>query len=312
MHNAIITGGAGFIGSHLADSIKDKYDIIYIVDNLIRTSSTRNISHLSNDEKFVFIECEITDFLKNHIHLVQDVKVVYHLAATRINRCAQNPLEGHKFLAEAGFEIVKYCAENNIKLFFASTASVYNNPKKFPIEESDPCSPHTIYGSAKYYTENLIRSFAKSHNLEYAICRFFSVYGVRMDCEGAYTEIIFNWLKQISNGNNEVTVFGNPDEKILDLVYVEDVVNAILKTTENFNNDVYNVSTETGVSITDLIKTIENSLDIKLKINILPENRNDIENKRIGSTNKLKSIGWNPKNTLESGIIKTYQWIQKL
>jgi UDP-glucose 4-epimerase len=308
MNNAVITGGAGFIASHLAEAIKDKYNKIYLIDNLVRTNGTRNIDHLIGD-KFIFIESEISEF---DFSQLRNIEVIYHLAATRINRCAKDPNEGHKLLADAGLNVVKYCAENNIKLFFSSTASVYNNPKRFPIEETDPCEPHTIYGAAKYYTENLMRTFAKSHNLKYSICRFFSVYGVRMDCEGAYTEIIFNWLNQINQGKNQVTVFGNPDEKILDLVYVEDVVNAILKSTESWNNEVYNVSTETGVSITDLIKVIENELDVKLEVNILPENRTDIENKRVGSVKKLKQLGWESKNSISQGILKTYKWIQTI
>jgi UDP-glucose 4-epimerase len=197
-------------------------------------------------------------------------------------------------------------------LFFSSTASVYNNPKRFPIEETDPCEPHTLYGAAKYYTENLMRTFAKSHGLQYSVCRFFSVYGVRMDCEGAYTEIIYNWLSNIHNGNRELTVYGNPDEKILDLVYVEDVVNAILAVTQNWNNEVYNVSTESGISITELIEVIKEELGGEIKVVILPENRTDIENKRVGSVQKLKNIGWTPKNTINDGIKKTYEWIKTL
>lgn len=307
MSNAVITGGAGFVGSHLADAIKDKYDKIYLIDNLVRTGGLRNIKHLFNDNKFVLIEADISEFDFNQL---ENVTTVYHLAATRINRCAKDPYEGHKFIADGGFNVVRYCAENKINLFFSSTASVYNNPKRFPIMEEDPCEPHTIYGAGKYYTENLIRTFAKSHGLKYSICRFFSVYGVRMDCEGAYTEIIFNWLDQINKGNNKVTVYGNPDEKILDLVYVDDVVNAILKVTETFTNDVYNVSTEEGISISELIKVIERSLNIKLEVNTLPENRTDIENKRVGSVQKLKKLGWNPQVDISSGIVKTYNWIK--
>jgi UDP-glucose 4-epimerase len=308
MNNCVITGGAGFVASHLAEAIHDKYDIIYLIDNLVRTNSLRNISHLTSP-KYVFIEAEVSEF---DFSTLEDVKVMYHLAATRINRCAKDPKEGHKFLADAGLNVVQHCAENNIKLFFSSTASVYNNPKRFPIEETDPCEPHTIYGAAKYYTENLMRTFAKSHNLQYSICRFFSVYGVRMDCEGAYTEIIYNWLNNIHNGKHEITVYGNPYEKILDLVYVEDVVSAILKATENWNNDVYNVSTESGVSIAKLIQTIENKLGVSLKINMLSENRTDIENKRVGSVKKLRDLGWEPKYSLEDGLLKTYNWIKTL
>lgn len=307
MANAIITGGAGFIASHLAEAIESKYDKIYLIDNLVRTNGTRNIEHLS--DKFVFIKFEISLF---NFSSIPDVEVIYHLAATRINRCAKDPDEGHKLLADAGFKVVKYCAENNIKLFFASTASVYNNPKRFPIEETDPCEPHTLYGAAKYYTEGLMRSFAKNSGLQYSICRFFSVYGVRMDCEGAYTEIIFNWLNNINKGDNRVTVFGNPDEKVLDLVYVKDVVNAILKATEEWNNEVYNVSTETGVTITELIKTISKTLNVDLEVSIKAENRTDIEKKRVGSVAKLKAIGWEPEYNLSKGIKETYEWINSL
>ena len=316
MYNAIITGGAGFIASHLAEAVADKYDKIYLVDNLVRTGNTRNIDHLLQNSKYEFLNLDISDPLSmvklSSIAKEEGIEVVYHLAATRINRCAQNPHEGHKFLADAGFLIAEFCTTNKIKMFFASTASVYNNPKRFPIEEIDPCEPHTIYGAAKYYTEGLMRSFAKNSGLQYSICRFFSVYGVRMDCEGAYTEIIFNWLNNISKGENKVTVFGNPDEKVLDLVYVKDVVGAILAATEEWNNEVYNVSTETGVTITDLIETISETLGVELQVESKPENRTDIEKKRVGSISKLKKLGWEPQYNLAKGIKETYEWIKTL
>lgn len=309
MNNAIITGGAGFIASHLAEAIYERYDKIYLIDNLVRTHSLRNIKHLLTDPKYCFIEAEVSTFNFNSL---EGIVAIYHLAATRINRCAKYPQEGHQLLASSGLNVVQFCAENRVRLFFASTASVYNNPKRFPIEETDPCEPHTLYGAAKYYTEGLMRTFAKSHGLEYAICRFFSVYGVRMDCEGAYTEIIYNWLSNIKKGHHDITVFGNPDEKVLDLVYVDDVVSAILKATESWNNEVYNVSTESGVTITDLIKAIEDELRVTLNIKLMPENRTDIENKRVGSVKKLRHLGWQSKHTLRDGILKTYKWIQSI
>jgi len=305
--NAIITGGAGFVASHLAEAIANKYDKVYLIDNLVRTESLRNIEHLPKD-KFIFIEADISEF--NFAALEADV--IYHLAATRINRCAKDPEEGHRFLADGGFNVVNHCAKYGLKLFFSSTASVYNNPKRFPIEEIDPCEPHTLYGAAKYYTESLMRSFAKTHGLKYSICRFFSVYGVRMDCEGAYTEIIFNWLNAINRGERKVTVFGNPDEKVLDLVYVKDVVSAILKVTEVWDNEVYNVSTEEGVTITDLIKTISEALDVELEVESKPENRTDIEKKRVGSVSRLKGLGWEPQYDLHGGVKETFEWINLL
>jgi UDP-glucose 4-epimerase len=305
--NAIITGGAGFIGSHLSERlIKEGFNKVYLVDNLIRSNSLRNIPKNSNIE-FVYGEVSTFDF-----SVFKDITHFFHLAATRINRCAQYNREGHEFITNSGFNVVDYCYKNHIKLFFASTASVYNKPERQPIQESDPCVPHTIYGAGKYYTENLIRSYDNMYGLDYTINRFFSVYGVRMDNAGAYTEVIFNWLNNIKNGNNHITVFGDPDEKILDLVYVDDVVDAIITSTFNSNKEVYNVSTQNGVTLTELIKTIEKVTKTKLIVEVKPENRTDIEKKRVGDTSKLRGLGWNNLVSLEEGIRKTNKWIQTL
>ena len=305
--NAIITGGAGFIGSHLSERlIKEGFNKIYLVDNLIRSNSLRNVPKNSNIE-FVYGEVSTFDF-----SVFKDITHFFHLAATRINRCAQYNREGHEFITNSGFNVVDYCYKNHIKLFFASTASVYNKPERQPIQENNPCVPHTIYGAGKYYTENLIRSYDNMYGLNYTINRFFSVYGVRMDNAGAYTEVIFNWLNNIKNGNNHITVFGNPDEKILDLVYVDDVVEAIITSTFNSNKEVYNVSTQNGVTLSELISTIEKVTKTKLEIEIKPENRTDIEKKRVGDTSKLRGLGWNNLVSLEEGLRKTNKWIQTL
>lgn len=305
--NAIISGGAGFVGGHLSRRLLNEgFDKIYIVDNLVRSHNLRNVLNNPNIE-FVYGDVFSYDFT-----LFNNVTHFFHLAATRINRCAHNNKEGHDYIASGGFNIVNYCAKNNIKLFFSSTASVYNKPKRQPIKEEDPCTPHTIYGAGKYYTENLIRSYDNMIGFNYTINRFFSVYGIGMDCEGAYTEVIFNWLNNIKNNNLDITVYGNPDEKILDLVYVDDVVDAIILTTFNSNKEVFNVSTQNGVTLSKLIETIEMVTNTNLNLNIVPENRTDIENKRVGDTTKLRNLGWNNNINLQTGIEKTYEWITGL
>ena len=302
--NAIISGGAGFIGSHLSERLlKEGFNKVYVIDNLIRSNNLRNIPDNNNIE-FIYGEVSTFDF-----SVFKDITHFFHLAATRINRCAKYNREGHEFIANSGFNIVNYCAKNNIKLFFASTASVYNKPKRQPIQEEDPCIPHTIYGAGKYYTENLIRSYDNMYGLDYTINRFFSVYGVKMDSAGAYTEVIFNWLNNIKNKNNNIVVFGDPNEKVLDLVYVDDVIDAIIISTFNSNKEVYNVSTQNGVTLSKLISVIEKVTNTKLKIEIKPENRTDVEKKRVGDISKLHGLGWKNSITLEKGIQKTWNWI---
>lgn len=311
--NIIVTGGAGFIGSHLIDRLIEREDVkkIFCIDNLIRTNTTRNINHLLDNPKIEFIQRDISKFNFNYFNR-KKISHIFHLAATRINRCSQFNSEGHRFIADGGFNVIDYAAKNGIKLFFASTASVYNKPKRLPIKEDDPTNPHTIYGSAKLYCEHLIKSYNQMYNLDYTINRFFSVIGPRIDNEGAYTEVVFNWLNNIKNGNKEIIVYGDPKEKILDLVDVKDVVNAILLSTFISNNDVFNVSTQKGVSLQELIKVIQKVTKTKLEINQKPENRTDIEKARIGDVSKLKELGWKQTISLEKSITNIWNWIKTL
>ena len=119
-------------------------------------------------------------------------------------------------------------------------------------------------------------------------------------------------IQKCKNGNNEITVFGDPNEKILDLVYIDDVVNAIILSTFNSNKHVFNVSTQHGISLSKLIEVIELVTGEHLKVNTLPENRNDIENKRVGDTSNLKDLGWFDNTTIIGGIRKTNDWINNL
>lgn len=310
--NCIITGGAGFVGSHLTEYFlkTTKFNKIYIVDNLVRTNGLRNIQYLLKNYpdklEFIYGDASWFDFTT-----ISNVSIMFHLAATRINRCVKYPLEGHTYITDSGFNVVNYCAKNKVFLYFASSASVYASPKKFPIMEDDTCIPPTLYGSSKLYTEHIILNFAKTHGLKYSINRYFSVYGPRMDCDGVYTEVIFNWLNNIKNNNYNITVYGDPDKKILDMVYIDDVIFAIKKSIDTENN-IFNVSSENGITLTKLIKIIEEVAEKKLIINQKEEIRNDIENKRVGSTMKLRQIGWEPKISIKKGISYTYDWITTL
>lgn len=311
--NAILTGGGGFIGSHLIDRLLEekKFSKIWIIDNLIRTKTTRNIDHILDDPRIEFLQKDISKFNFNYFDR-KNITHCFHLASTRINRISQPEYnrEGHIFVADGGFNVVDYCAKNDIKLWFASTASVYNRPKRFPIKEDDPCTPHTIYGAGKYYTENLIRSYDNMYNFDYAITRFFSVYGERMDNKGVYTEVIFNWFNNIAHGINNVIIYGNPKEKIIDMVHVDDVVQAIILSTFASNKGTFNVSTQTGISLHDLVKVFEKITKTKLNVITKPDPRTDIENKRVGSIVRLKEIGWKQEVSLEEGLRRTWSWIQ--
>ncbi len=160
----IITGGAGFVASHLAEKLLNRYfkniDKIYLIDNLVRTNSTRNIDHLLSNEKIRFIHGDISTFEFEDYFDPFSISTIFHLAATRINRCNDRTFEGHQYIATGGAKIIDWASRyHHIKLFFASSASVYKSPKQLPIKETDNCTPKTIYGAGKLYTEHLLRSY---------------------------------------------------------------------------------------------------------------------------------------------------------
>ena len=316
MKKIIVTGGAGFVASHLIEKLlyETNTPMIYIIDNLVRTGNLRNLQHLLDDprtsSRIKFIHSDLSTFDFESIIDPFQIEYVFHLASPRINRINEFNLEGHLSVADAGFKLINWISKyTNIKLFFASTASVYESPKRFPMQETDRCNPYTIYGAGKFYTENIIRSYSKLYGLDFTINRFFSVYGVRMDNDGVYTEVVFNWLNQIKKGNTNIAVHGNPDEKIIDLVYVSDVVDAIILSTFNSNNTTFNVSSESGTTLRELLNIMEKVTNTKLNVSSIPDPRTDVEAKRVGSVDRLKSIGWEPKVNVEEGITKTWEWI---
>ena len=307
MSNAIITGGAGFIPSHLADKLVHKYDKIYLIDNLMRTNGTRNINHLLKNPIYEFIHAGVETF---NFDALKDVTEVFHMAATRINRSQKYTREGHIYNADAGFNVVDYCARNRIKLYFSSTASVYQNIIRLPIHEEDTGTPHTIYGAAKLYTENLIHTYNNTMGLNFAISRFFSVYGPRMDNDGAYTEIVYNWLSQGIKGSGKVKVNGNPEDSVIDMVYVDDVVDAIIGMTFYSDKQTFNVATQRGTTLLQLFNLVKKITNSNIELEIVPMNRTDIENKRIGCIDKLRTIGWEPRVDVEDGLRRSYEWLK--
>jgi len=319
----LITGGAGFVGSRLAIMLLNKYTNLDIVlcDNLLRTNSMNNVDevkrHCPSSSRVFFEYCDITT--DNIYSLMQGVDYVCHLAATRINRGWYYMQEAHNCLATGTFKVYDAAVENNVKkIYYASSASVYQGlfcDILNPIKEDSVCQPHTIYGAAKYYGENLLKSFNKKYDIEYCISRFFSVYGVGMDSESPYTEVIPRWINSALNKQNICSI-GNPDESILDLVEVNDVCEAIICMLENGKNSVYNVCSGEGTSLRDLYllinKEAENLLGYQVGLDTINNaTRKDIEKVRIGCSAKLKSLGWQPKVSLQDGIKELFKHVQK-
>lgn len=247
-----MTGGAGFVGSHIVDQLVDAGCArIVVIDNLVR-GSRENLASAMGRGRVKLIDADIRDrSLMNE--LVQSSDIVFHQAALRITHCAAEPQHAFDVMIKATFDLVQMCVAHGVqKVVMASSASIYGMAEHFPTDENEPpYANRTLYGGAKLFAESLLRAFHDMSGLDYVALRYFNVYGPRMDCHGKYTEVLIRWMERIEAGEPPL-VFGDGDET-MDMVNVRDVARAnILAATAPATDVVVNIGSGEEISLYDL------------------------------------------------------------
>lgn len=250
----LVTGGAGFIGSHIVDLLlQEGCERIVVVDNMVR-GRVANLAGALPSGKVDLVQGDIRD-PKLMQRLVEGVDTVFHQAALRITHCAAEPDEAMQVMVNATYELLRMCvAEKVRKVVMASSASIYGMAESFPTTEAHHSyGNRTLYGAAKSFGEGLLRSFNDMYGLDYVALRYFNVYGPRMDIHGRYTEVMVRWMERIEAGEPPL-VFGD-GLQTMDLIHVEDVARAnILAARATASDAVYNVGSETETSLLDLAR----------------------------------------------------------
>jgi UDP-glucose 4-epimerase len=312
----LITGGAGFIGSHTTDIlIKNGADHVILLDNMIR-GNPRNIESALQSGKVTLIEGDIrNESLLNE--LMSEVDFCFHMAALRITRCAENPIEAFEVMYRGTFNVIMACVKYKIKrLVAASSASIYGQADIFPTDElHHPYNNTTLYGSAKMANELMYRSFAKMNGLQFNAMRYFNVYGPRMDTEGKYTEVLIRWYYLIKEGKSPV-IFGEGDQT-MDFVFVEDVARAnVLAMQSPTHGEVFNVASGVETSLKELCYALIEVMEIKVEPTFvpLPDERKAVEvRRRLASTKKAKKLlNFQAQHSLRQGLKKLVQWLDSL
>lgn len=221
----LVTGGAGFVGSHIVDLlVAHGCREIVVVDNLIR-GRTENVAGAmaSGAVELVIGDIRDRDLMAG---LVAGCDTVFHQAALRITHCAAEPREAIEVMVDATAGLVELCVEEKVgKVVYASSASVYGMATTFPTPESEAHSGNrTLYGAAKSFGEGLLRSYNDMAGLDYVALRYFNVYGPRMDLHGRYTEVLIRWMERIARGEPPL-IFGD-GLQTMDFIDVRDVARA--------------------------------------------------------------------------------------
>ncbi len=314
--NILVTGGAGFIGSHIVENLINQGANVTIYDNF-STGSMKNIKHLS--DKVRLIKGDILDYKKLEASF-DNIDIISHQAAQlEITKCIFNPIEDLKINTEGSLNVFNAAVKNDVeKIIYASSACIYGQAKYLPEDENHPQDPNWPYGVSKLAVEKYARIYHENYGISTIGLRYSIIYGPRE----WYGRVLTVFLKRALE-NKPPVVWGG--DQIRDFCYVTDVVELhnILINKEEIKNDVFNTSTGIGTSINDLAILIKNMFNLS---DILYENigegelSTEIEGRKrlplelkamVLDNSKANKIGWEPKIKLINGINKEYTWLKK-
>jgi UDP-glucose 4-epimerase len=305
----LITGGAGLIGSHIADRlIAESPAEIIVLDNFVR-GRRENLAKAIAGGNVTIVEGDIRDgVLVNR--LMQGVDVVFHQAALRITQCAAEPALAIDVLINGTATIVDAAVSAGVKkIVAASSASVYGMADRFPTTEAHhPYNNRTLYGAAKAFNEGLLRSYHDQKGLDYVALRYFNVYGPRMDTHGAYTEVFIRWMQRIAAGE-PLVIFGD-GLQTMDFIYVDDIARAnILAATAPVTDRVYNIGTGTEISLKEVAELLSRVMGGSGAIDYQPARSvNPVPRRLADVWAARQELGFEASVSFENGLRALVAW----
>ncbi len=305
----LITGGAGFVGSHIAEALlAEGAAEVIALDNLAR-GSRANLRDALATGRARLVEGDIRDAALVH-RLTEGCDYVFHQAALRITACAADPRAAHEVMFGGTFNVLEAAAQFGVKkVVAASSASVYGEPDTLPIAETHPFNNRTLYGAAKIADEQMTRAFAEMYGLPYLMLRPFNLYGPRMDMTGVYTEVMVRWLDRIAAGEPPL-IFGDGAQS-MDFVFVSDCVDCYLRALRSdAQDDVFNVATGVETSLRELCHLL---LELTGRADLRPEHRaerrvNGVRRRRGDTARARDVLGFAAQVPLDEGLRRLIAW----
>lgn len=300
--NILVTGGAGFIGSHLCDQLIARGDVITVVDNLV-LGKKENLFHLIGNKKFSFIETDLLDF-KAMMKVFENGKfdMVYHLAANSdIQKGGKNPIVDYNLTFNTTFNVLQLMKDYNVhKLFFASTSAIYGEAYDLLHENYGPLRPVSNYGAGKLASEAFISAFSSTYNIQTWITRFPNVVGER------FTHgVIYDFIRKLRKDPTLLEVLGN-GEQCKPYVYVRDLVEGILyvvdHATEKYN--VYMLGVDSRTKVKEIASMVIEEMGLKAQIQYTGGDRGwigDVPEFRY-NLSKVNKLGWKAKRTSNEAV----------
>jgi dTDP-glucose 4,6-dehydratase len=304
---AVVTGGAGFLGSHLSDRLIAEGWEVVCMDNLI-TGDMANIEHLLGNDAYTFVKVDVT----NYIHVPGEVHRIFHFAspASPIDYL-EMPIPTLKVGSLGTHKALGLARAKGARFVMASTSEVYGDPQEHPQKESywgnvNPVGPRGVYDEAKRFSEALVMAYHRFHGVETRIVRIFNTYGPRMRLNDGRALPAF--MSQALRGE-PLTVFGDGSQT-RSFCYVDDLIDGIWRLSNSDEAYPVNIGNPAEMTIKEFAETILELIETKSEVSYHPLPEDDPKQRRPDITRAREILGWEPKVVLKDGLARTLAYFQ--
>ncbi|MDN5279273.1 MAG: dTDP-glucose 4,6-dehydratase [Clostridiales bacterium] len=304
----VVTGGAGFIGSHLTDALINQGHKVVVIDNFI-TGSRKNLEHLKDSDHLMIVEHDIT----KPIYLAEKIDRIYHLASPASPIDYQKlPIQTLKVGALGTHNILGMAKNHNARILLASTSEVYGDPEEHPQKETywghvNPIGPRGCYDESKRFAEAIVVAYRDYHKVDTRIIRIFNTYGPRMRLNDG--RVVPAFISQILH-QHDITIFGDGSQT-RSFCYVSDLVRGIMGVMEAGDQNPINLGNPSEITIKEFAEKVISITGSESKLVYQPLPVDDPQRRRPDITRAREIVGWEPKISLEEGLINTLKWAKE-
>ncbi len=309
----LVTGGAGFLGSWMCDTLIDSGAFVTCIDNFV-SGRERNISHLMNNDRFQFINHDITTALP----VDSQIDLVFHMASRASPfEFEHYPIQILKSNTLGVLVALGIAKKHDAVLVYTSTSEVYGNPDIIPTPESyfgnvNPIGPRGCYDEAKRCGEAYVVAFQRQHNMNTRIARIFNTYGPRIRMDGIYGRVVPRFIDQALHGES-ITIFGD-GMQTRSFTYVTDQIEGLLRLAalDEARGEVINIGNINEITILDLARKIVELTGSSSDFAFTPFPQDDPLRRKPDITKAKRILNWEPKVSLEQGLLKTISWVKDM